>query len=202
MYRYTYMPFGPFAPRLHPPAVWTPSMVALNRHLRALWEQHIYWTRLTINSIVGKFPDEQPTTVRLLRNADDFTAALRPYYGEAAANQFGKLMREHLVIAAELVKALQAGHSNVAAEINARWYANADAIAEFLSRINPYWSRKEWQDMMHEHLKLLTDEAAARLAGNYAENIATNDRIEPQALEMADTMAYGIFRQFPAAFVG
>jgi len=175
-------------------------MVDLNRRLRSLWEQHIQWTRLTVNSIVGKLPDEQATTARLLRNADDFAAALKPYYGSAVADQFGNLLREHLVIAAQLVKALQAGDSQAAGEINARWYANADAIAEFLSRINPYWSSQVWQDMMHEHLKLLTGEVATRLAGNYIENVATSDAIEAQVLEMADMMSYGIFQQFPMAF--
>lgn len=58
--------------------VWTPSMVELNQKLRSLWEQHVYWTRLTVNSIVGRLPDEKETTARLLRNAGDFAAALEP----------------------------------------------------------------------------------------------------------------------------
>ena len=87
--------------------IWTPSKVALNRLLRSLWVQHIYWTRLTVNSIVGRLPDEKPTTERLLQNADDFASAFHPYYGSAAASRFGELIRGHLTIAAELVKALK-----------------------------------------------------------------------------------------------
>ncbi|MCR8965139.1 hypothetical protein O0550_18360 [Brevibacillus halotolerans] len=40
-------------------------------------------------------------------------------------------------------------------------------IAIFLSRINPYWSQEEWRQMMYQHLRLLTAEVAARIAGNY-----------------------------------
>lgn len=181
-------------------ATWTPSMVELNRKFRVLWEQHVYWTRLTVDSIVGRLPDEKETTARLLRNASDFAAALEPFYGAAAAARFGQLMREHLTIAAELVKTLQAGNQAAAAEVNKRWYANADAIAAFLGSINPHWSREQWRRMMHEHLRLLTGEVASRLAGNYAENVKSGDPIERQALEMADVMTYGIIRQFPRAF--
>lgn len=51
--------------------------------------------------------------------------------------------------------------------------------------------------MLYEHLRLLTDEAATRLAKDYVKNVATNDQIEPQALEMANVMTTGIVQQFP-----
>ncbi|RIX60468.1 acetylglutamate kinase [Paenibacillus nanensis] len=182
------------------PFTWTPSKVTLNQTLRTLWEQHVYWTRLTVNSIIGRQPDENVTTERLLRNAVDFEAVLRPLYGAAVAERFGDLLRNHLTIAAELVKALRDNQQAAAADANRRWFANADAIAEFLSRINPHWSREEWRRMLYEHLRLLSSEVSSRVTGNYTENVALNDQIEPQALQMADTMTTGIIQQFPAAF--
>jgi hypothetical protein len=80
----------------------------LNQRLHALWEQHIYWTRLAINSIIDRNPDEAVTTARLLRNADDLAAVLEPLYGAAIAARFRELMQGHLTIAAELGKALLA----------------------------------------------------------------------------------------------
>lgn len=179
---------------------WTPSKVDLNQKLRTLWEQHIYWTRLTINSIVSRLPDEKETTARLLRNPSDFAALLEPLYGSGIATMFANLFREHLTIAAELVKALQSGNTAAASDAQKRWYANADAIANFLSRINPYWSKEDWRNMLYEHLRLTGIEATSRLSGNYIENIAINDQIEPQALKMADVMTHGIVQQFPSAF--
>ncbi|MBB6734641.1 acetylglutamate kinase [Cohnella zeiphila] len=180
--------------------MWTPSAVALNQNLRKLWADHVYWTRLTVNSIAGKLPDEQATTARLLRNPDDFGAALAPLYGPAIAAAAASLLRDHLTIAADLVKALRDGRSATAAALQTRWYRNADSIAELLGRINPYWTVDEWRRMMYDHLRLLTGEASARLAGDYAKNVATSDPIVAQALGMADTMTSGILRQFPAAF--
>lgn len=174
--------------------------MALNQRLRALWEQHIYWTRLAVGSILNRLPDEKATVARLLRNPEDFKKVLEPLYGPAVASQFAALLRDHLTIAAELVKALQAGNSMAAADANQRWFRNADDIAKLLSRINPNWSETEWRKMLYEHLNLLSRAVSARLAQNYEENVALDDLIELQALMMADIMTNGIVRQFPQAF--
>jgi len=198
---YGYVPLRPAGFYRPFVAIWTPSKVALDRQMRSLWAQHIYWTRLAVNSIAGRLPDEQPTVERLLQNAQDFADAFRPYYGDAAAGRFGELMRSHLTIAAEVVKALRDNRTEAAADAQKRWYANADEIAVFLGRINPFWSAAEWRNMMRQHLQLLTREVTTRIAGQYAENVATNRAVEAQAMEMADKMTSGIIRQFPSQFM-
>jgi len=185
--------------RTHSAAI-TKAMVELNQILRSLWEQHVFWTRLTVNSIIARSPDVQATTAQLLRNADDFAAVLRPFYGPGPASRFAELLRSHLTIAAELVTALRDGNTAAAGDAERRWVMNADEIARFLGRINPYWSEAEWRNMLHAHLRLLRSEINTRIAGNYEENVALSDRIETQALGMADLMTRGILQQFPSAF--
>lgn len=182
----------------HTPTGINSGVCGLSNHLRLLWEQHVVWTRLVIISIIFNLPDVEFVTKRLLRNPKDFATALRPLYGEQVAARFDSLLTSHLVIAAELVKAAKAGDSRAAANAERRWYANADEIAAFLARINPYWSEQEWKDMLYEHLAFTKAEAVNILTGKYAEGIAVFDQIEMQALEMADVMTNGIIRQFPA----
>lgn len=176
------------------------SEAQLNQVLRNLWEQHVAWTRMTIISIVEGLADEKYVTARLLRNAPDMAAVFKKYYGERVAAKFNELLTDHLVIAAELVKAAKAGNQQAAANAEKRWYANADEIAEFLSSINPNWSKEEWTKMLHEHLKLTKDEAVYQLTGQYQQSIDTYDKIEKQALEMADVLTKGIVQQFPKMF--
>ncbi|MFL0197747.1 acetylglutamate kinase [Clostridium sp. WILCCON 0269] len=183
------------------PTKITKSEVDLINTLRMLWEQHIVWTRITIISILAGLPDVNLVTQRLLRNPVDFEKALKPFYGDRIASQFRDLLKSHLIIAAELVKAAKAGNNQAAANAEKRWYANADEIANFLGRINPYWSQGDWQTMLHEHLKLTKSEAVDILTGNYAEGIKLYDEIEKQALKMADVMAKGIIKQFPRKFI-
>jgi hypothetical protein len=54
--------------------------------------------------------------------------------------------------------------------------------------------------MMREHLDLTLQEASARLAGDWATDIATYDQIHLQALHMADMLSDGIVAEFRKAF--
>ena len=169
----------------------------LRDYMRLLWEQHVYWTRMTIISIINDLPDEEPTTKRLLRNAKDFERAFKPFYGSKVAHEFGSLITEHLVIAAELVKAAKAGNKNAAAIAEKRWYKNADEIVSFLAHINHFGSEEHMRKMWYKHLSLTKSEAIAILTGNYVKGISIFDQIEEEALIMADDFADGIINQFP-----
>ncbi|WP_232696838.1 LysM peptidoglycan-binding domain-containing protein [Brevibacillus daliensis] len=174
--------------------------VQLSNQMRMLWEQHVYWARMLIISIAANLPDEQFVTKRLLRNPPDIANLIKPYYGEKNAAIFNQLFTEHLVIGAELVKAVKAGDSNAAARIEKRWYKNADDIAAFLSSINPNWPMRDLQKMLYEHLGLTEQEAGYRIHNDFASDIATFDKIEQQALMMADALTAGIVKQFPTLF--
>ncbi|WP_218033964.1 acetylglutamate kinase [Paenibacillus koleovorans] len=172
----------------------------LRQTMRRLWEDHSAWTRMTIISIVSGLPDEAVVTKRLLRNPIDMANALQPFYGQAFAARFGQLMTEHLTIAAQLVKAAKAGKKEEAAKLEKDWYHNADQIAALLAQVNPYFNEQDWRRMLHEHLRLVKEEAVLRLTGDYVKDIANYDVIVKQALEMADSMSAGILMQFPHVF--
>lgn len=171
------------------------SELQLNNMMRLLWEQHVYWTRLVISGIVFDSPDIKQSTARLLRNPGDFADALMPFFGEKEMTKFKELFTSHLTIAAQLVSELKAGERANAMETERRWYENANQIAVFLAGINRYWSMRRWQEMMYNHLNMTKNEAAAFLAKDYAASVSIFDRIEDEALEMADMMTRGIVRQ-------
>ena len=170
---------------------------ALNR---LLWEQHVYWTRMTIISIVFNLPDLKYVEERLLRNAPDMGNSLRPFYGDQIADRYAELIKEHLVLAAELVTAAAKGDSKTAAEKEKEWYRNADDIVLFLSSINPCLDKETLKAMFYTHLSLTKLEAVYMIEKNYKESIAVFDKIEAEALEMADAISDGIIKQFPGMF--
>jgi hypothetical protein len=173
----------------------------LRNDMRKLWEDHITWTRMYIVSAVADLPDTRTAADRLLRNQDDIGDAIKPFYGARAGERLSKLLREHILVAAELVEAAKQGESQAVDEANARWHANADAIARFLSTANPdNWPRAEMKAMMRDHLGLTLEEATARLQGRWEADVAAYDRIHRQILHMADMLSAGIIRQFPERF--
>jgi hypothetical protein len=169
--------------------------------MRELWSEHVNWTRQFIVSAAANLPDKAAATERLLENQEDIGDAIKPYYGDAAGEQLTTLLKEHITVAAELVNAAAAKQSAQADAARQRWAANADTISAFLSRANPrHWRLDELKKMMHEHLSLTTDEATARLEGDWKADIEAYDKAYDQALRMADALSTGIIRQFPEKF--
>lgn len=174
---------------------------ALRSAMRALWEDHITWTRLYIVSVAADLPDKDATAQRLLQNQTDIGNAIKPFYGNAAGDKLTALLRGHILTAADLLAAAKAGDTAKVGDASKRWYANADEIAAFLSGANPrHWPLAEMKAMMKGHLDLTLEEATARLKGNWAADIAAYNKVHEQILRMADMLSGGIIRQFPAKF--
>jgi hypothetical protein len=179
----------------------TPRVVAFHDEMRRLWEDHVTWTRLAIISLTSETPDTQATVGRLLQNQTDIGDAIKPFYGEAAGQELTRLLRDHILIAADLIAAARAGDETAVADAQSRWTANADEIAAFLAGANPRsWDLDEMKTMLHEHLRLTANEAIARIQGDWAADVAAYDQIHLQALGMADMLSEGIIKQFPSRF--
>jgi hypothetical protein len=187
----------------HDPVVTEASLDRAEFHdaMRKLWEDHVTWTRLYIVTAVAGLPDVQATAERLLQNQTDIGNAIKPYYGAAAGSALTGLLRQHILIAADLIAAAKAGDQAKVATEQARWRSNADEIASFLSKANPqHWQRGDLRAMLNEHLRLTTQEVVARLQGKWAADVAAYDRIHHHALGMADALSSGIVDQFPKRF--
>jgi hypothetical protein len=186
---------------VHRSPLLTTKAVRLRMDVRKLWEDHITWTRLAIISLTTDSPDTQATVGRLLQNQADIGDAVKPFYGRAAAAELTRQLRAHILIAADVIAAAKAGDSSKLAESQARWVANADEIAAVLHSVNPRnWPLGEMKAMMHKHLDLTTQEAVARLQGDWTADVAAYDKVHVQILRMADMLSAGIIKQFPARF--
>lgn len=172
----------------------------LGNQLRMLWEQHVFWTGNAILGMLFHLPNAQADLNRLLRNPADFGELFRQFYGERIASTFAELLTGHLTIAGEFVNAVKAGNQAAADDAERRWFANADQIAAFLDGLNPYWTAQDWRTMFHEHLELLKLFVQEIMGQNYDAAVDTFDKIEREAIMMADAMTKGFVNQFPQYF--
>ena len=185
---------------MNPGTIATDAQTQLVLAMRDLWVDHTEWTRMYIVSFLADLPDADVAAQRLLKNQEDIGNAIKPFYGEEAGNKLIELLKGHILVAVDLVKAAKAGDSNATAVSEREWYQNADEIATFLSAANPNWSKDDLMKMLSKHLTLTKAEAVARLTGNYTGDIATFDQIHKQANGMSDTIVAGIVKQFPERF--
>ena len=182
-------------------AAVTSAELGLRQDMRSLWEDHVSWTRLAIVSLTTGSPDTKATVARLLRNQSDIGNSIVPFYGRAAGTALTGLLRQHILVAADLIAAAKAGDKAKLAKEQVAWQRNADAIATSLSKANPgAWKRGEMKAMLQTHLALTTQEVVARLQGKWTADVLAYDQIVKQALGMADMLSEGIIQQFPARF--
>ena len=175
--------------------------VALRTGMDKLWEDHITWTRMVIVDFAANLPDLKIAESRLLRNQADIGNAIKPYYGAAAGRKLTALLRTHILEAVPVLVAAKEGDKAGLTKALAAWYANANQIAAFLSRANPHsWPLPMMRTMMKRHLDLTTNEAVARLTGNWTADVRAYDQVHAEILSMSHMLSSGIVRQFPGRF--
>jgi hypothetical protein len=168
--------------------------------LRKLWSDHVIWTREYIVAAVAGTPDADAAAGRLLTNQADIGTAIAGFYGQAAGDRLTELLKEHILIAVDLVAAAKSGDESAFATHDARWTANIETIADFLAGANPNWPRKDVLDLLALHLKLTKDEAVARISADWAGDVKAFDAIFTEIMVLADALHDGIVAQFPDRF--
>lgn len=185
----------------HASTAVTQKQLVLRRDMRQLWEDHIVWTRLAIISLTTGSPDTEATVGRLLKNQSDIGNAVKPFYGKAAGVELTRQLRLHILIAADVIAAAKAADATALADAQARWRSNADDIAGVLNSVNPrHWKLNAMKAEMRVHLDLTTQEAVARLEGDWASDVVAYDRIHRHILHLADRLSTGLIKQFPRRF--
>jgi hypothetical protein len=179
------------------------SVLTYHDTWRELFEEHISWTRDVIIAVFDDLPGLPQYANRLLQNPGDMADALRPFYGDRAADRFEDLVTEHLTIAVDLLNAAEIGDVAAFEDANERWYENAEDIARLMSKLNPkFWPFDEAEEMWTDHLDATLAEAVAHLTGDFAGEVEAYDKVHDLALEMADFFSNGVIRQFPRRFSG
>jgi hypothetical protein len=97
-----------------------------------------------IIAAVGDQPDATAAANRLMRNQEDIGSAIAKFYGAPAGQQLTTLLKQHISIAVDLIKAAKAGDKAGQQQADAKWQQNAVDISDFLSKANPNWPKARW----------------------------------------------------------
>ena len=193
---------APALDALSPDTQPKPTKASLREDMRKLWTDHVVWTRDYIIAAAADAPDQKAAADRLMKNQEDIGAAIGGIYGKAAGDQLTVLLKDHISIAVDVIKAAKAGDKTGLSAADAKWQKNGEDIADFLSKANPNWPRATLVDMMKTHLSTTTTEVTARLNKDWAADVRAFDEVYRHILMMSDALADGIAKQFPAKFAG
>ena len=134
------------------------------------------------------------------REPDGHRRRDQAFYGEAAGEELTRLLREHILIAADIIAAARAGDGAGGGGPGPLAGERRRDRGLPAMRQPALVEAAEMQAMLYEHLRLTTDEVVARLQADWAADVAAYDEIHVQALEMADELSTGIVKQFPRRF--
>jgi hypothetical protein len=156
----------------------------------------------TTQAALGAMPasDADAAASRLLKNQDDIGAAIVPYYGKDAGSKLTDLLKQHIMIAVELVADAKAGNDQKFAKDDERWTQNVAEIARFLASANPNWPEKDVMDLLALHLQLTKGEVTARLNKDWNADVKAFDDIFTEIIVLADALHDGLVAQFPEKF--
>lgn len=168
--------------------------------MRELWNNHGTWTREYVVAALANHPSDDVAAQRLLKNQDDIGNPLVPWYGAAAGKKLASLLREHILIAVEVVKAAQNNTQKALKAADANWHQNAIDISTFLSGANPNITFTHMKAMLFDHLKILTNIVTSRLKKQWGDESTYYDAYRKQLNGMADDLADAIIQAFPEKF--
>jgi hypothetical protein len=177
------------------------SATDLHNGMRKLWTDHTTYTRAYIVSALAGLPDLGTVTQRLLRNQDDIGNAVVPFYGDAAGKKLAALLRDHILIAADITKAAKANDAKGVDAGEKKWKANADDMAAFLAAANPNWKKPMLADMLHKHLDFVTQQVVARIKADWPADIQAYDAGYAHMMMFADMLSDGLIKQNPNKIV-
>lgn len=168
----------------------------LKMALGKIFTDQIIWTRMFIVDLLNNSPSIDYTIDRLLKNQDAIGNYMKIYFGDTAGDSLTSILKEHVMISIDLLKAIRGGNITEAKTFEEQLVANVENISTFLSTINPYYSVEELIDMFNTHIILIKYQFIARMNGDYNGDIIYFDMGLHHILAISDYLAAGIFERF------
>ena len=167
----------------------------LKLQMRRLWIDHSIWIRQFIVDFLGDFPSIDYTIDRLLKNQDQMGNCFRPFFGDMAADNLILLLREHITIAIDLLKAIKSVDTN-SIQLEEQWIKNSEDISILLATIVPYYSKDELMDMFSTCMIMTKYQFIARMDGDYNADIMYFDMGMHHIVMISDYLSNGLLEEY------
>lgn len=169
--------------------------------LRDLWVGHIFWIRAvavaTFNKqdAAAKVAEQQA-----VENAKSIAATIEPFYGAAAKDGFFKLLAGHYGAVKAYLVAAVAGDAAAQSTATQSLTSNADEIAGFLSKANPYLPKDALQGLLLAHGGHHIAQIQQLKDSKYEAEAQTWDQMKDHVYQIADATTDALAKQFVKKF--
>jgi len=169
--------------------------------LRDLWVGHIFWVRAVSLAVINKQDAAAKVAEQqAVENAKSIAATIEPFYGAPAKDGFFKLLAGHYGAVKSYLTATIAGDSGAQSRATQSLTSNADEIASFLSKANPYLPKDALQGLLLAHGGHHIQQIQQLKDGKYEAEAQTWDEMKKHVYQIADATADALAKQFAKKF--
>ena len=180
------------------PADLNPNVAQLYRDTRVMWRQNAFWTRVVVVEAVAGLPDTYMAINQLMLNVIDLGNAVKPFYTPAEGSRLTLLLATKVIATSDYIEAAKGNDPARTAALNARLYANADAIAALYGAANP-GMLAEYRTLWRRDTDHMLNQINARIGSDWSNDLAAYGESVQATRTMGDTVAAGIVKQWPQA---
>jgi hypothetical protein len=171
----------------------------LDAALRALWLGHVTHTRKYAVAVHAHDTAKAKTAEdAVVANAKQIADAVGGFYGQAAGEQTLKLLAAHWGGVKALTDATAANDNAGEQKAMANLNANVTDIAKFFSSANPYLPESAVQGLFAAHVAHHASQIQQIMKGDIKDEQTTWAAMQAHMNTIADALAGGIAKQFPA----
>jgi hypothetical protein len=175
--------------------------IQIAESLRELWLGHIFWVRnvsvaaIDRNDLAAKVAEQQAVA-----NAKAIAASIEPFYGAAAKESFFKLLAGHYGAVKAYLVATVAGEPVAQGRATQTITSNAEEIAIFLSKANPYLPKDAVNALLLAHGSHHIQQIQQLKDRQYEAEAQTWEEMKNHVYQIANATADALAKQFAKKF--
>jgi len=175
------------------PQCLTYSQINMIFNARMYYRRLAAWTRAYLLSRYFGIGTEEELFSRLYLETIDVGNMLQIVFGRELSEQYSQLLSEFVITLRDLVNAQIEGNAEAVYRNVGRLYSIAEERAKFVDKMNPYWSKEEYENLFETYIQYVIEIANALATGDYSESIATYLLLADHADRMGDVFAEGLY---------
>lgn len=163
---------------------------------RMLWRDLATWLRAYLVSLYGGIGNTQALSDRLYNVPIEYGNILRSYFGEQITGDYINLQVQYIALLQSFFIAQINNDVDLMNSLTQQIYENVDTSADFLARINPYWSKSEWLSLLSSFTSMQIEQATTLLTQDYDRNVDVFDRTLALTNIIGDYFSQGLTYYF------
>lgn len=169
--------------------------------LRDLWLGHIFWVRNVSVAAIDKNDSAiKAAEQQAVANAQAIAASIEPFYGAGAKDSFFKLLAGHYGAVKAYLVATVAGDAPAQTKATEALTSNAEEIATFLNKANPYLPKDAVQGLLLAHGGHHIQQIQQLKDRKYEAEAQTWEEMKKHVYQIADATAGALAKQFVKKF--